>query len=64
MILLFTDFGLAGPYHGQMKVVLAGDAPGVPVIDLIADAPRHDPRAAAYLLAALASAPAYPPAAA
>ncbi len=63
MILLFTDFGLAGPYHGQMKVVLAGDAPGVPVIDLIADAPRFDPRAAAYLLAALASPPAYPPAA-
>ncbi len=64
MILLFTDFGLAGPYHGQMKAVLAGDAPGVPVIDLIADAPRHDPRAAAYLLAALASpsAPPYPPA--
>jgi len=62
MILLFTDFGLAGPYHGQMKVVLAGDAPGVPVIDLIADAPCFDPRAAAYLLAALASPPAYPPA--
>ena len=53
MILLFTDFGLAGPYHGQMKAVLARHAPGVPAIDLCADAPPHDARAAAYLLAAL-----------
>lgn len=55
MIVLFTDFGLAGPYTGQMKAVLHGQAPGVPVIDLFADAPMRDPRAAAYLLAAYAA---------
>ena len=54
MILLFTDFGYDGPYVGQMKAVLADAAPGIPVIDLMHDAPAHDPRAAAYLLAALA----------
>jgi S-adenosylmethionine hydrolase len=59
MIVLFTDFGLAGPYVGQMKAVLHRLAPGVPVIDLFADAPSRDPRAAAYLLAAYA--PWFPP---
>lgn len=53
MILLFTDFGYEGPYVGQMKAVLARDAPNVPVIDLMHDASAHDPRSAAYLLAAL-----------
>lgn len=55
MIVLFTDFGLAGPYTGQMKAVLQHMAPGAPVIDLFADAPTSDPRAAAYLLAAYAA---------
>jgi len=55
MIVLFTDFGLLGPYTGQVKAVLARDAPGVPVIDLFADAPVQNPRAAAYLLAAHAT---------
>ena len=50
MILLFTDFGLAGPYLGQVRAVLHGEAPNVPVIDLLADAPAFDPMAAAYLL--------------
>ncbi len=52
MIVLFTDFGLAGPYTGQVKAVLAASAPGVPVIDLFADAPAFDPRLSAYLLGA------------
>jgi len=52
MIVLFTDFGLVGPYTGQMKAVLQRDAPGVPVIDLFADAPSGNPKSAAYLLAA------------
>jgi S-adenosylmethionine hydrolase len=52
MIVLFTDFGLSGPYTGQLKLVLQQEAPGQPVIDLFADAPRFNPRAAAYLLAA------------
>ncbi|EKV31494.1 hypothetical protein C882_3867 [Caenispirillum salinarum AK4] len=54
MIVLFTDFGLAGPYVGQMKAVLAREAPAVPVIDLFADAPSFDPMLSAYLLAAYA----------
>jgi hypothetical protein len=55
MIVLFTDFGLTGPYTGQLKMVLQQEAPGQPVIDLFADAPSHNPRAAAYLLAAYAA---------
>jgi S-adenosylmethionine hydrolase len=51
MIVLFTDFGLEGPYVGQVKAVLWREAPGVPVIDLFADAPSLRPREAAYLLA-------------
>lgn len=54
MIVLFTDFGLHGPYTGQMKAVLHQMAPGVPVIDLFADAPSGNPKASAYLLAAFA----------
>jgi S-adenosyl-L-methionine hydrolase (adenosine-forming) len=54
MIVLFTDFGLQGPYTGQMKAVLHQMAPGVPVIDLFADAPVGNPKASAYLLAAYA----------
>jgi S-adenosylmethionine hydrolase len=53
MILLFTDFGFEGPYVGQMKTVLARLVPDEPVIDLMHDAPAHDPRCAAYLLASL-----------
>ena len=52
MIVLFTDFGVNGPYVGQMKAVLYREAPGVSVIDLFADAPAFDPRLSAYLLAA------------
>ena len=37
-----------------MRAVLAREAPGVPVIELLSAAPACDPRAAAYLLAALA----------
>ncbi len=53
MIVLFTDFGITGPYVGQMKSVLCQQAPTTPVIDLMHDAPAFDPRAAAYLLASL-----------
>jgi len=38
-----------------MKAVLHQMAPGVPVIDLFADAPVGNPRASAYLLAAYAA---------
>lgn len=56
MIHFFTDFGWQGPYVGQMRaaVYACPHANGIPVVDLMHDAPKHDPRAAAYLLAALA----------
>lgn len=53
MIYLFTDFGWAGPYVGEMKAVLARELPNVCLIDLMHDAPVFNPRAAACLLAAL-----------
>jgi len=52
MIVLFSDFGLHGPYIGQVKAVLHKQAPQQPVIDLISDAPVYDVRCSAYLLAA------------
>ncbi|CAA7615243.1 S-adenosyl-l-methionine hydroxide adenosyltransferase family protein [Magnetospirillum sp. UT-4] len=52
-IILFTDFGPAGPYVGQMRAVLATRAPGAAIIDLVSDAPAFDPMLSAYLLAAL-----------
>jgi S-adenosylmethionine hydrolase len=54
LIVLFTDFGLLGPYTGQMKAVLHQMAPGTSIIDLFADAPVGNPRASAYLLAVYA----------
>lgn len=54
MIVLFTDFGLEGPYTGQVKAVLYREAPGVPIIALFSDAPAGRPKPAAYLLAAYA----------
>ena len=55
MIVLFTDFGVTGPYVGQMKSVLCQQTPATPVIDLMHDAPTCDPQASAYLLASLVS---------
>jgi len=52
MLVLFTDFGLDGPYTGQMKAALLRDAPGVPIVDLCADLPPFDAQGAAFLLAA------------
>lgn len=54
MIVLFTDFGAQGPYLGQMEMVIRQALPSVPVVNLLADAPRFDPKSSAYLLAALA----------
>jgi S-adenosyl-L-methionine hydrolase (adenosine-forming) len=54
VIALFTDFGLAGPYTGQIQAVLLQAAPAVPVVSLFADAPAGRPKPAAYLLAAYA----------
>jgi hypothetical protein len=54
VIVLCTDFGLSGPYVGQVKSVLARRAPAVPVIDLFADLPVFAPKLSAYLIAAYA----------
>ncbi len=54
MIHLFTDFGLEGPYLGEMEAVVRRIAPEVPVVRLMNDVPAFSPRPAAYLLAALA----------
>lgn len=54
MLVLFTDFGLQGPYTGQVHAVLQQHAPGVPVINLFSDLPPFDIQAAACLLPAYA----------
>ena len=54
MIFLFTDFGAADLYVGQVKAVLVQSAPSVSVIDLLNDAARFRVEPAAHLLAALA----------
>ena len=52
-IFLFTDFGYAGPYVGQMiGAILAIDA-NLAVINLMHDAPAMRPDLAAYLLPAV-----------
>ena len=56
MIALFTDFGVRGPYVGQLKAaLLKQQAADIPVLDLLHDAPVFDARASAHLLAALAT---------
>lgn len=52
-LVLFTDFGLAGPYVGQMKAAIHRVAPHAPILDLCHDLAPFAPRPAAYLLAAL-----------
>lgn len=52
MILLLTDFGAAGPYVGQLHLVLRRLVPEVPVVDLQHDLPAFRPDLAGHLLAA------------
>jgi hypothetical protein len=52
MIVLFTDFGVDGPYLGQVQAVLHRQAPGIPVINLFSDLEPFDVQGAAYLLPA------------
>jgi S-adenosylmethionine hydrolase len=52
-IVLFTDFGAGDLYVGQVKSVLQRLAPGIPVIDLLHEAPKFNVRASAHLLAAM-----------
>ncbi len=53
MIFLFTDFGLHGPYVGEMHAVIRRQFPSLAVIDLMHDAPATNPKAAGILLSAL-----------
>ncbi len=53
-IFFFTDFGVQGPYLGLMEAAVGSVCASVRVVNLMCDAPRHDPRRAARLLAALA----------
>jgi S-adenosylmethionine hydrolase len=53
-IFLITDFGSTDIYVGQVKAVLAQQAPGTTVIDLLHEAPVFNAKASAHLLAALA----------
>jgi len=52
MIVLSTDFGLEGPYIGQVKAAIYQQAPDCHIIDLFSDLPAYNPLAAASLLAA------------
>lgn len=53
MLVLFTDYGWNDPYVGQLKAVLADQAPQVPIIDLLHAVPDFNAHAGAQLLAAL-----------
>ena len=55
MIILFTDFGTTDPYIGQMKAVIAQQAPNEQVIDLLHHVPNFEITAGAYLLPAYVS---------
>lgn len=52
MIATFTDFGVSGPYLGQVRAALAALAPGVAVVDIFPDLPAFDIQAAACLIPA------------
>lgn len=52
-IALVTDFGVGGPYVGQLLATLHRRVPGVPVYPLMSDLPPFRPDLAAYLLPAL-----------
>jgi S-adenosylmethionine hydrolase len=55
MLVLVTDFGLEGPYIGQVQAVLLQQAPGIPVINLFSDLTPFAIQDAAYLLPAYAA---------
>jgi S-adenosylmethionine hydrolase len=52
-IFLFTDFGAADIYPGQMRAAVESYVQGTTVVDLLHDAPSFDIEAGAHLLAAL-----------
>ena len=50
MIAVFTDFGVEGPYIGQINAVLAEQCPDTSVVCVFPDMPKFNVRASAYLL--------------
>lgn len=52
MIVLMTDFGLSGPYVGQVQAAILRRSPQVPVVNLFADLAVFEPVCAAYLVPA------------
>ena len=52
MILLYTDFGNADPYVGQMHRVIAQQNADIRIIDLFHNAPVFNVKASSYLLPA------------
>ncbi|MDV7338737.1 SAM-dependent chlorinase/fluorinase [Terasakiella sp. A23] len=53
MIYLFTDFGVTGPYMGQMRAHIQANAPDETIVDLMVDVPAFNITTAAGLLAGL-----------
>lgn len=53
MIILFTDFGLEGPYVGQLKATVYNICPQATIVDLMHDAPMFDVKHSALLLNSL-----------
>ena len=52
-IITFTDFGVEGPYVGQLETAVYQVDPELRVIHLVSNAPAGDPVRSSYLLAAL-----------
>ncbi|RMH12812.1 MAG: hypothetical protein D6698_14785 [Gammaproteobacteria bacterium] len=55
MIVLFTDYGQGSPYVAQIKAVLHQHLKRPVIIDLMHEAPVHQPMLSSYLLAAWSS---------
>lgn len=53
-VYLFTDYGAADPYAGQVKAALLRYAPSTAAVDLLHSSPDFNVKAGAHLLAALA----------
>lgn len=52
MIVLFTDFGINGPYVGQMQAAIYQVNADAKLINLFVNVPSFNPKAAGYLLSA------------
>lgn len=50
MIVLLTDYGLAGPYVGQLHAVIQQASISIGIVDLCHTLPSFDVRSSAYLL--------------